>query len=326
MIKKLVLAAAILSAAGSVWAAGRADAAKDAKNAKELTVYGLKGPSGVGMVRLFETPPVIAGKSVRVEALASGDLMAARFLAGEAVIGILPSNVAAKVAAGGRPVRVAAVTGLGMLSLLSADPAVTSIDGLRGRTVAVAGHGAVPDYVFRKILSAHGIAPDTDTRLDYSLAYPEIAQSLIAGRVSLALLPEPFATMARLGSPALSQVGDIQAEWERAGGRGNYPLTVLVVDSGLADSNREAVEAVLAAVEASIDWVRANPAEAGALVEKHDLGLKAAVVAASVPRSNYAFIRAAEARPALEALYRTLLEFAPDSIGGTLPPDSFYYR
>jgi NitT/TauT family transport system substrate-binding protein len=291
-----------------------------------LTIYGLKGPSGVGMIRLFESPPDIRGMAVSVEALASGDLMAARFISGEAKVGILPANVAAKIAASGKPVQLAAVTGLGMLSLLSGDPAVRTIEDLKGKSIAVAGQGAVPDYVFRKILTMHQIDPETDVKLDYSLAYPEIAQSLIAGRISLAIIPEPFATMALQGNDSLVQVSDIQAEWEKAGGQGNYPITVLVVDAPFAKENTDAITAILDAVKDSIRWVKANPAEAGALVEKHDLGLKAAVVKASVPRSNYEFIDAWSARPILRALYQTLLEFAPDSIGGRLPDDSFYYR
>jgi NitT/TauT family transport system substrate-binding protein len=60
-------------------------------------------------------------------------------------------------------------------------------------------------------------------------------------------------------------------------------------------------------------------------VEKHDFGLKAAVAAAAIPRSNYVFIPAAEARPSVEALFRVFLQFSPDSIGGGLPGDLFYY-
>jgi NitT/TauT family transport system substrate-binding protein len=296
------------------------------KEAEALTIYGLKGPSGVGMIRLFETPPDIRGMSVTVEALASGDLMAARFIAGEAKVGILPANVAAKIAASGKPVQLAAVTGLGMLSLLSSDAAIASIADLKGKTIAVAGQGAVPDYIFRKILTMYQINPETDVKLDYSLAYPEIAQSLIAGRISLAIIPEPFATMARLGNGNLVQVSDIQAEWEKAGGQGNYPITVLVVDAEFAKANPAAMKTILGAVKDSIDWVKANPAEAGALVEKHELGLQAGVVTASVPRSNFAFMDAKAARPALTSMYETLLEFAPDSIGGRLPLDSFYYN
>jgi NitT/TauT family transport system substrate-binding protein len=261
-----------------------------------------------------------------MEALAQADLVAAKFIAGEAKMGILPPNVAAKIASTGQGIQVAAVVGAGMLSLLSADPAVQRIEDLRGRSVEVAGQGATPDYVFRKILLSRGLVPDTDVVLGYSLAYPEIAQSLIAGRLSLALLPEPFATMARAGNPDLRLVGNIQDDWIAAGGSGNYPMTVLVVDGAYAASRPQVMAAVLDRVRESVEWVAAHPAEAGALVEKHDLGLRAPVVAAAVPRSNYLFLAAAEARPSLESLYRAFLEFAPQSIGGALPPDSFYWK
>jgi NitT/TauT family transport system substrate-binding protein len=276
------------------------------------------------MIRLFEHPPVVAGGPAKMEALAQADLVAARFISGEAKVGILPPNVAAKIASTGKRVQVAAVTGLGMLSLLTSDSSIRSFDDLRGKSIEVAGQGATPDYVFRRILLSRGFNPDRDMRLNYSMAYPEIAQSLIAGRVATALLPEPFATMARSGRPDLRLVSDVQLEWQQAGGIGNYPMTVLVVDADYARSDPAGIRSILAALKASSEWVIANPAEAGALVEKHDLGLRAPVVAAATPRSNYVFINAVDARPALEALYGTFLQFSPNSIGGKLPEDSFY--
>jgi NitT/TauT family transport system substrate-binding protein len=296
-----------------------------AQNLPGLTIYSIRGPSGVGLIRLFEDPPRLPGFSVRMEALAQADLVAARFIAGEAKVGILPPNVAAKIASSGKTIKAAAVIGTGMLSLLSSDPAVNSIGDLRGKTVAVAGQGATPDYVFRKILMNRGLDPGRDLNLNYSLAYPEIAQSLIAGRVASALLPEPFATMARLGRPDLKAVSDIQREWTLAGGEKDYPMTVLVVDGAFAASFPEAVAAILEAVRGSIAWTAANPAEAGRLVEKHDLGLRAQAAAAAIPRSGYVYIEAAEARPSMEALFRVFLDFAPQSIGGSLPRDDFYY-
>jgi NitT/TauT family transport system substrate-binding protein len=259
-----------------------------------------------------------------MEALAQADIMAAKFIAGEAKVGILPANVAAKIASTGKRIQVAAVTGTGMLSLLTSDNSIRGIADLKGKSVEVTGQGATPDYVFRRILLSRGLTPGRDVRLGYALAYPEIAQSLIAGRVSTALLPEPFATMACAGNPALRQVGDIQAEWINSGGSGNYPMTVLVVDADYAKAEPASIRTILNAVKASIEWVVANPREAGALVEKHGLGLRAPVVTAAIPRSNYVFIPAKEARPALEALYRTFLQFSPASIGGSLPEDSFY--
>ncbi|GHV26477.1 lipoprotein [Spirochaetia bacterium] len=295
-----------------------------AQASQPLTVYAIRGPSGVGMIRLFENPPVVGGVPVKMEALAQADLMAAKFISGEAKVGILPANIAAKIASTGKRIQIAAVTGTGMLSLLSSDASIRGIGDLKGKSVEVAGQGATPDYVFRRILLAKGLKADQDVQLGYALAYPEIAQSLIAGRVATGLLPEPFATMARTGNPALRQVGDVQAEWISAGGSGNYPMTVLVVDAGYAKAEPGNIRAVLNVLKASIEWVVANPREAGTLVEKHDLGLKAPVVTAAIPRSNYVYIPAKEARPSLEALYGTFLQFSPASIGGKLPADNFY--
>lgn len=289
-----------------------------------ITVYALKGPSGVGMVKLFETAPQVSGYTISVEALAQADLMAAKFLSGEAQVGILPPNVAAKIASSGKGIAMAAVIGQGMLKLISADPAVTRIEDLKGKTVEVAGQGATPDYVFRRILRFYKIDPDKDIQLGYALAYPEMAQSLIAGKISLALLPEPFATMALAGNKSLKIVGDIQAEWVKAGGSDNYPMTVLVISRDLAQKHPAAVKAIYESVQNSILWVIAHPAEAGALVEQYNLGIKAPVAAAAIPKSSYVFIPALQARPSLESLFKAFLEYAPQSIGGKLPADSFY--
>ncbi|MDR2370699.1 MAG: ABC transporter substrate-binding protein [Treponema sp.] len=295
---------------------------------ERVTVYGIRGPSGLSMIRLFEYPPRVSGFDIKTEALAQADLAAARFISGEAKMGMLPPNAAAKIAASGKRLQAAAVTGLGMLSLLSSDPSVRRIEDLRGKTVEAAGQGATPDYVLRKILLSKGINPDRDLRIGYSLAYPEIARSLIAGRIGTALLPEPFASMARAGKPDLAVIGDIQDEWARAaGGSGrNYPMTVFVVDADFAASRPLLIKAILASLKESVEWVIANPAAAGSLAEKHDLGISAEIAALAVPRSNYAYIPAEEARPALEALFRAFLEFSPSSIGGVLPSDAFYYR
>ncbi|GHV90555.1 hypothetical protein AGMMS50268_10580 [Spirochaetia bacterium] len=290
-----------------------------------LTVYAINGPSGVGMVRLFDNPPRAPGFDIKMEVVADASLVAALFTSGTARVGILPPNTAAKIASGGKNIQVAAVLGAGMLSLLSSDPAVQRIEDLKGKTVEMAGQGATPDYVFRRILGAKNLKPGTDLTLNFSNPTPSIAQLLISGRASNALLPEPFATMTRAGNANIKQVGNIQDEWIRAGGAADYPMTVLVVDADFAASQPAALKAILDAVKVSVEWVVANPAAAGPPVEKY-LGLKAQVISAAIPRSNYVYIPAARARPALESLYRAFLEFEPLSIGGALPKDSFYLK
>jgi NitT/TauT family transport system substrate-binding protein len=298
-------------------------------SAESFDFYVIRGPSGIGMIQLFEKAPSAGGNTVRPLAVSDAGLIAGKLISGEAKLGILPPNLAAKIANSGKNVQIAAILGNGMLSLLSADPAVNSIEDLKGKTVESSGQGAVPEYVFRKILEAHGMQAGEgaqDVHLDYSLGYAEKASAMIAGRAKYALLPEPFVTMAMQGNPKLHKIGDVQAEWEKLSGQGNYPMTALVVNGEFAEQNHALLEAVLKAAKSSIIWVNAHPVEAGKLTAKHKLGLTAKVASAAIPHSNYVFETAQEARPAVEALFRAFLDYAPKAIGGKLPGDEFYYK
>jgi NitT/TauT family transport system substrate-binding protein len=290
-----------------------------------IVVGALKGPSGIGMVRLFETPPSAAdGSTVRLVAVPSADLMMAKLVSGEYDAGVLPINVAAKLYSAGIALRLAAIIGDGMVSFLSVDPGIASISDLRGRKVNIAGQGATPDFLFKRLLKGAGIDPGKDISLDYSLPYPEAAAAIAAGKIECAILPEPFATMARNANPALRSPLDLGALWTKATGQSSYPMTAFVVSSKLAEERPQAVKAILDSIAASIAWVRARPEEAGALVEKEDLGLKAAISSKAIPRSAYVFTPAPEARRSVEALLGAFLELAPVSVGGKLPDDGFY--
>jgi len=261
----------------------------------------LKGPSGIGMIYLFETPPTLPGSStLAMEAIPSADAMAARLLSGEIDAAVLPVNMAAKLYNAGLPYRMVAVVGNGMVKVVTTDPAVTAIGDLKGRRVYVAGQGATPEFLMRTVLPGAGIDPGKDIDMVFNMPYPEIAASVVAGRVDIAVLPEPFATLALKGNPAAR------------------------VRSGLVDERPELVAALLKAYEASIRDVLADPVAAGALVEKHDMGLKAPIAAAAIPACAFTFIPALEARPAVEALLSVFLASSPASIGSRLPDAAWY--
>jgi NitT/TauT family transport system substrate-binding protein len=291
---------------------------------KPVYIGALKGPSGIGMARLFETPPTLPdGSAVRLVAVPSADLMTAKLISGEYDAGVLPVNVAAKLYTAGIPLRLAAIVGDGMVSFLSSDPSVSSLVDLKGKKVNVAGQGATPDFLLRLLLKSAGLDPESDLRLDYSLPYPEAAAALAAGKISYAVLPEPFATMATLANPALRPALDLGALWTKETGQASYPMTAFVVSAKLAE-RPGTVAAILDAYAASIRWVVAEPKQAGALVERQDLGLTASIAAKAIPRSAYVFTPAIPAKQAIEALLRAFLEFSPLSVGGKLPDDGFY--
>ncbi|MEI6874610.1 MAG: ABC transporter substrate-binding protein, partial [Spirochaetota bacterium] len=256
-------------------------------------------------------------------AVPSADIMAAKVISGEYAAAVLPLNMAAKLRASGIPLVLGAIIGNGMLTLLTNDPRVMNLSDLRGSELNVAGQGATPEFLIRRLLKEAGLDPDRDLRLAFALSYPDMAVALATGKISQALLPEPFSTLARMQDPNLRSPIDIQALWKKATGMDDYPMTALVFRSD-ARLAREDSRTILKAAEASIAEVMRNPGEAGILVEKYELGLKKGVAVASIPRCNFVFERPAEARRSIEALLKEFLALAPASIGGKLPDEAFY--
>ena len=76
----------------------------------------------------------------------------------------------------------------------------------------------------------------------------------------------------------------------------------------------------------AVKWTIENPEEAGKLVEKHTLGLNAAIASASIPNGEYVFIPAQDSIKNIEFLLQIFLNANPESVGGKLPEKTFYYN
>lgn len=277
------------------------------------------------MIRLFENAPDLPdATSASFEAIPSADVMAARLLSGQLDAAVLPVNMAAKLYNSGLPYRLVAVVGNGMVKLISSDSTLTSLGDLRGRDLYVAGQGSTPEFLMRTILLNAGINPDSDLNMIFSMPIPEIAASLSAGRIQSAVLPEPFATLALAGNKSSRVTFSLSEAWTHATGQSDYPMSVFVVRSSLIEERPAAVAALAKAYEGSIRRVVADPVYAGVLVEKHDMGLKAAIATAAIPECAFTYIGAKEARPAVEALLSVFLNAAPASIGSRLPDEAWY--
>ena len=117
----------------------------------------------------------------------------------------------------------------------------------------------------------------------------------------------------------------IQDLYKKYSGFDNYPMTAFVVRTDFAKNYPTALKVLLEQYKNSIAFANTSFLETGNLVEKHELGLKAAIVAKSIPNSNFVFTSAEDAKKSTEAFLELLLDFAPQSIGGKLPNENFYY-
>jgi NitT/TauT family transport system substrate-binding protein len=285
----------------------------------------LKGPSGMAAAWMMENPPSSAQATIQFTVAGGADIVTAKLISGEIHGGVLPLNVAVKLYNSGVSLRALAVVGNGMVKFLSSDPAMNSLESIRGREIYVAGQKATPDYLFRYLTSKAGLNAGTDFFPKYNLAYPEMAAQLAAGRIEAAVLPEPFATQALKLNSELKPVADLDELWRKASGLDSYPMSVFVITEKLIASKTGIVDAIDKAYRDSIEKTVQEPANSAKLIESLDLGMKAAVAEAAIPKSAYVYQRASDVRGSIEAMLRLFLEADPISVGGRLPDEKFYY-
>ena len=300
-------------------------------SSQEIRLGVLNGPSCIPAGYLLDEKAPVKGASLTWEKFADPQGLLPKMLKGEIDIGFLPANVAAKVYnSSNGAILCCAITGNGNLSLITTDASIKQISDLKGKTVAVAGQGATPEYMFRYLLEKNGVAADTadGVTLDFSIPTAQIAAQLISGKIQYAVVPEPFATVAQTKSDKVIAAIDFQQEYEYYEGKGKiYPLTVMVVTKAFAQKEAKLLKSFLSAYEASYKNTLKNPKQAGELCEKFELGLAAAIVTKSIPKANYVYIASSSSKTKdkVEELLNIFMAFDPSSIGGKLPDDGFYF-
>ncbi len=285
-----------------------------------------KGPTGFGFVRLIEDgADLVDGIKVETEILPSPTEAIARLTSGEADVVAMPVNTAAAIYNKGVDVRLAAITGEGMLYLMSSYPGGTSDpESFRGRTINIPGAGSSPEYVTKYVFEKSGIAPGSGIDFDFSLnVASQLAQMVIAKKVESAVLPEPFATMVAMKNPEVKRVMDLQSAWSSLSGQGNYPMTALLIRGKFLEDHPRVSAIMQMAVSDSIAWVNENPKEAALLIEKHGI-LTAALAEPAIPNCNLVYIDAMDAKKSIEAYLSVLKSYDAASIGGDLPDEAFY--
>lgn len=326
-LKKTFFLIVLVTVCLSLWGFGNQEAEKPIQaEPVSITVAALKGPTGIGMVQLFETPPDL-GPNVTAEYMIinTPDVMVAKLMKGEVDIAALPLNLAAKLYTKGIPYQLGALTGNGMLYLLTTSDEINTIADLKDKKIYNIGKGSTPELMANYILSKNGLEPQKDTILDYSFSHPDLAQALIGGIVDTAILPEPLTTMVLMKNPAARIAVDFQEEWKRQTGTSAvYPMSCVVIKKELVEQYGPAMEKYLQAYKESINWVIQNSDDVGMAVEKHNFGIKAGVIKKAVNRINYEFIIGGNAQKRVEDFLTLFLEAAPEAIGGALPDEGFY--
>ncbi len=324
-LKKIISTAiaAIISCTALVSCSGGSD---NAKLDRDIKVYALKGPTGMGMAKLMSDSDAGTTTNKYDFTIASApDEVTAEIIKGNYDIAALPTNLASVLynKTEGK-IRVAAVNTLGVLYVLENGDTVNSLEDLNGKELYATGQGSTPEYILRYVLETNGI----DCNVTYLAEHSELAAQMISGDVSLGMLPVPNATTVLAQSEARTAI-DLTAEWEKAaeknGDSSALYMGCVIVNPDFIEESPEAVDAFLEEYAASVKYVNENIDDASAMIESYGIVPKAAIAKKAIPDAHMVCITGDEMKTGLSGFYNVLFGFDPKSVGGAVPADDIYY-
>ncbi|WP_411677666.1 ABC transporter substrate-binding protein [Caproicibacter sp.] len=294
-----------------------------------VRVAGLKGPTGLSMVKLMsDSKNGDASGDDQFTMVSSPDEIVAKISSGEVDVAAAPTNLAAALynkTNGG--VQLAAVTTLGVLYVLTANgETIKSLSDLKGKTVYSSGQGATPEYALNFILRQSGLEPGKDVDVEYKAEHAELASMMIAGKVKIAVLPEPFVTQVLSKNSTAKIALNLTDEWnEAAKNQSVLTMGCLIVRKKFAQENKSALDSFLADYKASADYVRTNPGKAAVLSQQFGI-MDSAVAEKAIPNCAIVYMDGTEMKEKIPEFLNVLYQANPKSVGGKLPADDFYYQ
>ena len=285
----------------------------EAETPVTMRVAALKGPTAMGLVKVMHDDPNSAlGPSYEFTLAGSADEVTPALIQGELDAACVPANLASVLynQTEGEIVTLAVNT-LGVLYVVEKGNAVQSLADLKGKTIVAAGKGSTPEYALRYLLQENGIDPDGDVVIDWKSEHSECVAALASGAATIALLPQPFVTVAESKIEDLRMALDLNQEWDALDNGSGLITGVVVARKDFVEEYPAAVAAFLDDYAASVDWVNENTADAAALIGEYGI-VDAAVAEKALPYCNIVYLQ-------------VLLEGNPKSVGGAVPEDSFYY-
>ena len=282
----------------------------------------LKGPTAMGMIYM------IASDGVDAYTLAgSADELTPALIKGDLDIACVPANLAAVLynKTEGQMVTLAVNT-LGVLYIMeNGGNSIQSVSDLAGKTIVAAGKGSTPEFGLRYLLEQNGLDPDSDVTVDWKSEHAECVSALAAGTADIALLPQPFVTAAQAKLENLRTALDLTAEWDALDNGSAMITGVAIARRDFAEAHPETVARFLEDYAASVSRVNTNTAEAAELIVENGIIESAAVAEKALPYCNIVCVTGAEMKEKLSGYLAVLAEASPESVGGTLPGDDFYY-
>jgi len=315
LLLSLLLLLSCLGCAGK----GGAEAAAD------IRVGSLKGPTSMGLVNLRKAAESGGLTDTYTFTMATdASEIAAALVAGELDIALIPANLAAVLynKRTQKGIQVLDINTLGVLYCVTGDESVGSVEDLAGKTVYLTGQGTTPEYSLRYLLEQAGV---TDCALEFRSEATEVAALLAADPGGIAVLPQPFATVAMTQNEALREAFSLSDCWDAVSGGSRMVTGVTVVRTAFLKEHPQAVERFLEAHADSAKKALEDVEGTAKLIAEYGIIEKEPIAKKALPKCAVCCVTGAEMESALKGYLAVLYRADPASVGGEEPDSGFYY-
>jgi NitT/TauT family transport system substrate-binding protein len=255
---------------------------------------------------------------------AAPDEITAKIVSGDLDIALVPANLAS-VLYNKTEGNVTAIdiNTLGVLYCVTGDASITSIKDLSGRKVITTGQGATPEYSLRYLLDQNGI---TDCEIEFKSESAEVAAVLSEDPSQIAVLPQPFVTVACAQNEAIAVAFSLEDEWQSVTGGLGMVTGVTVVRNDFLKAHPEAVKTFIKEHGESVNAANSDLDTTASLVVANEIIGKEPLAKKAIPFCNVVCMTGDSVKNNLAPYLEVLYNSDPKSVGGKLPGDEFYYK
>ena len=339
-MKKLILTALTVLLTVCLFAGGRRDNKQNATDTASATstttvtaepvtirLGGLKGPTSMGMVKLLDDAEKgVTTNKYDFTMAGSADELTPRFLKGELDILAVPANLGAVLYNNSNgAVKMIAINTLGVIYICEKNGnSINSLADLKGKTIYATGKGSTPEFALRYLLAENGFDMDKDVTLEWKSEPTEVVALMASKDTAVAMLPQPFVTVAGNQLADLRVALDLTKEWDSLNNGSQFITAGLIARKDFLEANPEAAVAFLKEYAASTAFANENIPEAATLVEKYNI-VKAPIAQKAIPFCNIVCITGDEMKNSVSGYLEVLFNQKPAATGGKLPAEDFYW-
>ena len=287
----------------------------------------MTGPTAMGLVKLLDDAENgLSANTYDFLLAGAADEISPNLIQGKIDIASIPVNLAAILSGktnGG--ITLLAVNTLGVIYIVEkGGESIQSLADLKGKTIYATGRGSTPEYNLTYLLKQAGLTLGEDVTVEWKSEPTEVVALMAQQEAAVAMLPQPFVTVAQNQVEGLRIALNLTEEWDKLGLDSRMITSGIVVRTQFLQENPQAVENFLKEFAVSAQYANEHVPEIAALIG--ELGIvKAPIAEKALPYCNIVCLTGAEMQEALSAYLQVLYELNPASVGGALPADSFYY-